>query len=112
MPTRHGGMLERRTTTWPRDSFCRSTIAPRSSRPTRWNVFLPISMPIAVTMLSLALWSMARAPRVVAPAICGQEHGRSIPLADVQTALMDVRFEANNGHDADVTRCLLMTQKD
>jgi len=31
-------------------------------------------------------------------------------LADVQTALMNVRFEGNNGHDAYVTRCLLMTQ--
>ena len=31
-------------------------------------------------------------------------------LADVQTALMNVRFGGNNGHDADVTRCLLMTQ--
>ena len=31
-------------------------------------------------------------------------------LADVQTALMNVRFEGNNGHDAGVTRCLLMTQ--
>ena len=30
--------------------------------------------------------------------------------ADVQTALMNVRFEGNNGHDADVTLCLLMTQ--
>jgi hypothetical protein len=30
--------------------------------------------------------------------------------ADVQTALMNVRFEGNNGHDADVARCLLMTQ--
>ena len=30
--------------------------------------------------------------------------------ADVQTALTNVRFEGNNGHDADVTRCLLMTQ--
>ena len=29
--------------------------------PIRWNVFLPISMPIAVTMLSVALLSMARA---------------------------------------------------
>jgi hypothetical protein len=28
----------------------------------------------------------------------------------LQTALMNVRFEGNNGHDADVTRCLLMTQ--
>ena len=30
--------------------------------------------------------------------------------ADVQTALITVRFEGNNGHDADVARCLLMTQ--
>jgi hypothetical protein len=29
--------------------------------------------------------------------------------ADMQTALMNVRFEGNNGHDADLTRCLLMT---
>ena len=29
---------------------------------------------------------------------------------DVQTALMNVRFEGNNGHDADVTRGLLVTQ--
>ena len=28
----------------------------------------------------------------------------------MQTALMNVRFEGNNGHDADVTRCPLMTQ--
>ena len=31
-------------------------------------------------------------------------------LADVQTALMNVRFEGKNRHDADVTRCLIMTQ--
>ena len=30
--------------------------------------------------------------------------------ADVQTVLMNVRFEGNNGHDAEVARCLLMTQ--
>jgi hypothetical protein len=30
--------------------------------------------------------------------------------ADVQTALMNVRFEGNNGHGTDVTRCPLMTQ--
>ena len=29
--------------------------------------------------------------------------------ADVQIALMNVRFRRNNRHDADVTRCLLMT---
>jgi len=28
----------------------------------------------------------------------------------MQTALMNVRFEGNNGHDPNVTRCLLMTQ--
>src|SRR6476646_8656143 len=28
----------------------------------------------------------------------------------VQNALMNVRFEGNNGHDANVTRCLLLTQ--
>ena len=27
----------------------------------------------------------------------------------MQTALMNVRFEGINGHDVDVTRCLLMT---
>ena len=59
----------------------RKTIAPRLSRPTGWNLFLPMSTPITVTMLlSLALWSMARAPSGFGcPAICG--HGRSIPLA-------------------------------
>ena len=31
-------------------------------------------------------------------------------LADMLNALTNVRFEGNNGHDADVTRCLLMTQ--
>ena len=31
-------------------------------------------------------------------------------IADVQLALMNVRFEGTNGHDADVTRCRLMTQ--
>ncbi len=29
--------------------------------------------------------------------------------ADMQTALMNVRFEGNNGHDADVDACPLMT---
>ena len=30
--------------------------------------------------------------------------------ADEQNARMNVRFEGNNRHEADVTRCLLMTQ--
>ena len=30
-------------------------------------------------------------------------------IADVPLALTNVCFEGNNGHDADVRRCLLMT---
>jgi hypothetical protein len=30
--------------------------------------------------------------------------------ADMLHALTNVRFEGKNGHDADVTRCVLMTQ--
>ena len=50
MPIRHGGIAASRTSTWPRDHFCRSTIAPRLSRPTTWNEFLPISMPMVATV--------------------------------------------------------------
>ena len=46
---RHGGILASRASTWPRDHFCRRTIAPRLSRPTMWNEFLPISMPTTAT---------------------------------------------------------------
>src|SRR6266702_8682151 len=38
MPMRQGGMLARRVSTWPRDSFWRRTMAPILSRPMRWNV--------------------------------------------------------------------------
>src|SRR5215813_10348950 len=51
MPIRHGGIFASRAPTCPRDHFCRSTIAPRPSRPTTWNVFLPISIPITVVTL-------------------------------------------------------------
>jgi hypothetical protein len=84
MPTRHGSMLENRASIWLRDNFGRSTIAPRSSRPTMWNDFLPISMPnsnrslfcrrhgVLLVLASLVSLSMA-----------GQEHGRKHPLAEV-----------------------------
>ncbi len=39
-------MLASRMSTWLRDNFWRRTIAPILSRPMRWNVFLPMSMPI------------------------------------------------------------------
>src|SRR5262245_29891468 len=58
MPTRHGGRLASRASTWPRDHFCRSTIAPRRSCPTTWNEFLPISMPTTAIAL-VDFWDMA-----------------------------------------------------
>src|ERR1700682_3991146 len=86
MPTRHGGRLAKRASTWPRDHFCRSTIAPRSSWPTTWNEFLPISMPITAIALS-NFWDMASslslAPLPSILLLVGQEHGRTIPLPDL-----------------------------
>src|SRR6516165_8180873 len=85
MPIRHGGRLASRASTWPRDHFCRNTKAPRRSWPTRWNEFLPISMPMTAISL-LSFWDMAcsfalGAPRQFGP-LAGLEHGRTIPLAD------------------------------
>jgi hypothetical protein len=67
-------MLAKRASTWPRDHYCCK--APRSSWPTIWNEFLPISMPTTETA----------ALNVILPSILllvGQEHGRTIPLADM-----------------------------
>src|SRR6516164_7541855 len=87
MPIRHGGIAASRTSTWPRDHFCRSTIAPGRSRPTTWNEFLPISIPI-VAMIAIDLLDMAVLRSTLAPSQhhspVGQEHGRTIPLADVR----------------------------
>src|SRR5213075_1252630 len=88
MPIRHGGRLASRASTWPRDHFCRSTRAPPRSWPTRWNEFLPISMPMTATSL-LCFWDMAcsvvfGAPRQLGP-LAGLEHGRTIPLGEAQT---------------------------
>src|SRR5580704_3673397 len=53
MPIRQGGVLASRASTWPRDHFCRGTMAPRLSRPMTWKEFLPISMPAtAIAVLS------------------------------------------------------------
>src|SRR5258708_9076243 len=87
MPIRQGGIAASRASIWPRDHFCRSTIAPRRSRPTTWNEFLPISMPI-VAMVAIDLLDMAVLRVTLAPSQhyspVGQEHGRTIPLADIQ----------------------------
>src|SRR6266508_604303 len=86
MPIRQGGILASRASTWPRDHFCRSTMAPRASWPTTWNEFLPISMPITAIALS-NFWDMAcslsLAPLPSILSLAGQEHGRTIPLADL-----------------------------
>src|SRR5262249_2627970 len=85
MPIRHGGILASRASTCPRDHFCRSTIAPRPSRPTTWNVFLPISIPItAVTLISFsAMGVLLSLSASVSLSLIRQEHGRTIPLPEV-----------------------------
>src|SRR3977135_1648778 len=91
MPIRQGGILASRASTWPRDHFCRSTMAPRASWPTTWNEFLPISMPITAIALS-NFWDMAcslsLAPLPSILSLVGQEHGRTIPLTDVPVLSM------------------------
>src|SRR5215468_11806998 len=86
MPIRHGGMLPSRASTWPRDHFCRNTMAPRRSRPTTWNEFLPISMPIvatvAIDLLDMTVLRLTLAPSQRHSPV-GHEHGRTIPLPEV-----------------------------
>src|SRR6266478_4106968 len=79
MPIKQAGMLASRVSTWPRDHFCRSTIAPRPSRPTTWNEFLPISIPItAITLLSFS--DMACSFRWVPPASLLADRGAGARL--------------------------------
>src|ERR1700720_4582024 len=83
MPIRHGGRLATRASTWPRDHFLRSTIAPRWSWPTMWNEFLPISMPITVAIAVLCLLDMACSLSWVPiqlRSLAGQEHARTVPF--------------------------------
>src|SRR6266853_2548970 len=84
MPIRHGGILASRASTWSRDHFCRSTMAPRASWPTTWNEFLPISMPgdRGIGCLRHGVLLVFGAPCQLR-LLAGQEHGRTIPLADV-----------------------------
>src|SRR6266851_1717839 len=83
MPIRQGGRLASRASTWPRDHFCRSTMAPRASWPTTWNEFLPISMPgdRGIGCLRHGVLLVFGAPCQLR-LLAGQEHGRTIPLAD------------------------------
>src|SRR6516162_7837000 len=46
MPIRQGCKLASRASTWPRDHFCRDTMLPRRSWPTRWNEIAVIGIDI------------------------------------------------------------------
>src|SRR3954447_11349683 len=86
MPIRQGGRLARRWVSWGRESLRRSTMAPRSSCPMRWKLFLPRSMPSVAMAAEEEDRDMGRAPCVArsptAYEQAGQKHGRTIPLAD------------------------------
>src|SRR6478735_10485772 len=61
-------------------------MAPRSSWPTTWKEFLPISMPItaiAVCAVAGMACSLSWAP-LASLSLAGQEHGRTIPLTDIE----------------------------
>src|SRR5262245_64069617 len=81
MPIRLGAMLASRVSIWPRDHFCRSTIAPRRSRPTTWNEFLPIPIPI-VAMVAIDLLDMAVLRLTLAPS----QHRRRSHACSMQVA--------------------------
>src|SRR5215510_12342583 len=49
-PLHAGRRLASRASSCRRESFRRRTMAPGSLRPTRWNVFLPMSMPRTATV--------------------------------------------------------------
>jgi hypothetical protein len=86
MPIRQGGILAGRASTWPRDHFCRSTMAPRASWPTTWNEFLPTSMADhghrGIGCLRHGVLPVCGAPCQLR-LLAGQEHGRTIPLTDI-----------------------------
>src|SRR5580692_2537445 len=96
MPIRQGGVLASRASTWPRDHFCRSTMAPRLSRPMTWKEFLPISMPataIAVLSFEDIACSLSLAP--LASVTCwrgrstaGPFHYRSLGGSKSRTAVV------------------------
>jgi hypothetical protein len=76
-------MFAGQAVSWSRESFWRSTIAPCSSWPIRWNVFLPMSIPNVPIVRLLAPFLHGMAPCAsVGPWGYAQEHGRSTPFAD------------------------------
>ena len=65
------------------------------------------TLPIPVPMVSAA----GSDDLPVSGSMIDVAHVRSWRKADTLNALTNFRFEGNNGHDADATRCLLMTQR-
>ena len=99
IPMRQGRMLANRASAWLRDHFCRSTMAPRSSWPTMWNEFLPISIPTngdcSVECLGHGVLLVFGASYQLR-SLAGQEHGRTIPLADISGVVgLPTGFDAN-----------------
>src|SRR6266436_4654397 len=87
LPCRSGkAVLASRASTWPRDHFCRSTMAPRASWPTTWNEFFA---DIDADHGDCGIGCLRHGVLLVFGAPCqlhllaGQEHGRTIPLADM-----------------------------
>src|SRR6266481_2346742 len=96
MPIRQGGILASRASTWPRDHFCRSTMAPRISWPTTWNEFLPISMPIT-TIAVLGVSDMACSLSLAPLASFAGWRGRSTAGPSHYRTLRAVRPRATGG---------------
>src|SRR6266567_1786493 len=111
MPIRHAGRLANRASTWPRDHFCRSTSAPRSSWPTTWNEFLPISMPMAAILeltgdMACSLSSVPHASfyRRRAWSTAGPSHYRTwrAPLSSAPEAIVP-HWRGRGGSDLSVS---------
>src|SRR6516162_4071198 len=59
IPIKQGDAFASRLAIRPRASFSRKTIVPCSSKPIKWNVFLPVSMPIVLTATAFVFCDMA-----------------------------------------------------
>jgi hypothetical protein len=86
MPIRQGSILASRASTWPRDHFCRSTMAPRASWP---HDVERVLADIDADHGDRGIWCLRHGVLLVFGAPCQlrllarQEHGRTIPLADL-----------------------------
>src|SRR5262245_18524904 len=91
MPIRHGGRMASRACIWPRDHFCRSTMAPRRFWLMMWNEFLPISMPITAGEVS-SFCDMACSLSSVPPASVHCWQGGSTAGSDDASQAHSARF--------------------